>query len=136
MEFLEGESLEQRIEKLQKAEGAEPARPADDAEAAARIADQVIEWGLQLAGALDAAHARGIVRRDLKPGNVIVMSSGDVIPARSFLSPAAAIMAALSVDSARLGTNVGISRASPYTLRSTRSRLFAETPPATPTLLA
>ena len=33
-----------------------------------------------------------------------------VMPARNFRSPAAAIIAALSVDSARLGRNVGISR--------------------------
>ena len=45
-------------------------------------------------------------------------------------------MAALSVDSDRLGTNVGISRRSPYDLKSARNRLFAETPPAMPMLLA
>ena len=50
--------------------------------------------------------------------------------------PAAAIIAALSVESRRLGRNVGISRASPRAFSSARSRLFADTPPATPMLFA
>ena len=63
MEFLDGDTLDARI------------KNADPGE---RTAEQVIEWGLQLAGALEAAHARGIVHRDLKPSNVIVASTGDV----------------------------------------------------------
>ena len=56
-------------------------------------------------------------------------------PARNLRRPAAAIIAALSVESCRLGTNVGISRASPCSFSSARSRLLADTPPATPMLL-
>src|SRR5262252_7575372 len=63
-------------------------------------------------------------------------SDGANTPARSLRSPAAAIIAALSVDNARLGRNVGISRCSPWYVRSLRSRLLADTPPATPMLLA
>src|SRR4029077_3690527 len=63
-------------------------------------------------------------------------SAGANKPPRIRRSPAAAIIAALSVDNARLGRNVGISRCSPWYVRSARSRLFADTPPATPMLFA
>src|SRR5882672_4252191 len=63
-------------------------------------------------------------------------SSAAVTPARKRLRPAAAIIAALSVASVRLGRNAGISRRVPRSCTSLRNRLLAETPPATPTLFA
>ncbi len=58
MEFLEGENLQRRV----------AGRPLPSAE--------ILEIGLQLAGALDAAHSKGIVHRDIKPANIIVDAQG------------------------------------------------------------
>jgi Tol biopolymer transport system component len=44
-----------------------------------RLPPQIaIDYGLQIAGALEYAHARGIVHRDLKPANVMVTGEGIV----------------------------------------------------------
>ena len=60
MELLPGPSLAERI-----AAGPVPV-------------DEVVEVGRQVASALDAAHARGLVHRDIKPGNIAYAADGRV----------------------------------------------------------
>jgi len=58
MELVEGETLKDRL--------ALRALPLD----------QVLEFGIQISDALDAAHSHGIVHRDIKPANILVTKRG------------------------------------------------------------
>jgi serine/threonine protein kinase len=58
MEYLEGETLAQRLQKG-------PVPP-----------EQVLQYAIQIADALDKAHRKGITHRDLKPGNIMLTKGG------------------------------------------------------------
>src|SRR5262249_21375573 len=58
MELLEGETLQQRLLR-----GALPVK-------------QAMDYGIEIAEALDRAHQAGLVHRDLKPGNIMLTKSG------------------------------------------------------------
>ncbi len=58
MEYLEGETLAERLKK-----GRVPL-------------DQALRHAIEIADALDKAHRRGVVHRDLKPGNIMLTKSG------------------------------------------------------------
>ena len=58
MEFVEGDTLSNLIK-----QGPMPL-------------EKVLQYAIQTADALSAAHAKGVIHRDLKPGNIIVTRSG------------------------------------------------------------
>jgi serine/threonine protein kinase len=86
MEYLSGGSLDDRIRK----DGAqEPA--------------QALEWLEQAGRALDAAHAHGVVHRDVKPANLLLDRNGNVHVA-DFGIASAAGMDSLTMTGTVLGT--------------------------------
>src|SRR5262249_52244039 len=60
MELLEGETLARRLSRSPIS------------------LPEVVNIGVQVASALGAAHQKGILHRDVKPGNIFILSSGHI----------------------------------------------------------
>src|ERR1700688_434148 len=126
MEYLDGTTLKYRIE----------GKPIS--------VDQLVDFGAQIADALDVAHSAGIVHRDLKPANLFLTKRGQAkildfglakVAGRPMpeLEPVGASFATAAVDAANLtspGSTVGtVAYMSPEQARGeeldTRTDLFS-----------
>jgi len=58
MEYLEGETLSKRLKKGPLA------------------TEEVLQYAIEIAGALNTAHGKGVIHRDLKPGNIMLTEAG------------------------------------------------------------
>jgi serine/threonine protein kinase/Tol biopolymer transport system component len=71
MEYLEGQTLKQRMG-IGAGLVPAPGRP----QGAPLQIDTVLDLAIQVADALDAAHTKGIIHRDMKPANIFITTRG------------------------------------------------------------
>ena len=100
MEYLDGQTLADRLVR------------------GPLLLSEVLRYTVEIADALDHAHRRGLVHRDLKPGNVMLTGAGakllDFGVSKSQPSPSVPTLATLSPHDAQLTANGAVLGTFPY----------------------
>jgi len=116
MEYLEGETLAERLKK----------KPLP--------LDQLLKTAIEIADALDKAHRAGIVHRDLKPGNIMLTKAGSKLMdfGLARLARPAALNSVLPAASSEAMTAAAASPAAPPPQPAIADATTAVLPPHTP----